>query len=98
MPKLKHEKFEADRDGGFVLYRSEIQRGKEIVFAIAGTDLSILAVGYQDIDFDAKSDKEIADAAKTSLPANLYFRWIEREFFPCEPEEINYKPLLSKKI
>lgn len=89
MAKLKHEKFKSGLGSGiFGLYRLENSQGREVVFGISGTDMSTLVAGYDDIDFDEKSDKILLEISKESSP---YFIWVGHDFFPCEKEEIKWK-------
>ena len=86
MAKLKYNKFKSGLERGvFALYRLESNRGGEVVFAISGTDMSALLVGYSDIDFDAKSDEILS---KISEATNGYFLWTGQDFFPCDRKEI----------
>jgi len=89
MPKLKHEKFEADRDG-ICPYRSEIQKEECVCDR---WDRSIHTSGsYQDIDFDAKSDKEIADAGENLVACKFIFSMDRKRIFPVNQKKLNYKP------
>jgi hypothetical protein len=91
MPSLACKKFKSGMSSNMpVLYRTENNRGKEAVFAISMTDMTILQQGDNDIDFDAKSDEILSGLLKTSIPSHAYFKWVETDFFPCKPEEIGY--------
>ena len=86
MAKLKYKKFKSGLEiGSFALYRFENNKGREVIFAISGTELSALLAGYDDIDFDAKSDEALL---KVKEATNAYFLWTGQDFFPCERGEI----------
>jgi len=86
MATLKYKKFKSGLEfQSFILFRFENNKGKEVVFAISGTDLSVLSSGYSDIDFDRKSDEILA---KISDGQNAYFMWTGQDFYPCERTEI----------
>ena len=86
MANLKHEKFKSGLEfQSFSLFRFESNAGKEVVFAISGTDLSTLLAGYSDIDFDKISDEILA---KIQEGVSAYFMWEGQDFYPCERTEI----------
>ncbi len=86
MANLKYKKFKSGLEfQSFNLFRFEISKGNEVVFAIKGTELSVLLAGYSDIDFDQESDEILANIPENT---NAYFMWDGQEFYPCKRNEI----------